>query len=91
MGVWEQVGPLKYKLNHYAWGGNDTTNAPTGIGNPTGPTHVTETIDLCADGKHFTGHFTLDAYDPSGNQVAHIVGVLKGTRITLSTTVGDLL
>ena len=42
------------------------------------------------DGKHFTGTFTLDAYDTSGN-VTHIVGALKGTRITVDTTVSDLL
>jgi hypothetical protein len=42
-------------------------------------------------GKHYTGTFTLDAYDPLGNSLAHIVGVIAGTRITLNTTVGDLL
>lgn len=91
MGVWEQVAPLNYKLNHFAWFGNDTENAPSGIGNPSGPTHVTEQITLSANGNHFTGHFTLDAYDPTGVVVAHIVGLVKGTRITISTKVSDLL
>jgi hypothetical protein len=91
MGVWEQVGPLKYRLNHFAWSGNDTENAPSGIGNPAGPTHITEQVTLGSGGKHFTGHFTLDAYDLTGNVVAHIVGKVEGTRITMSTKVSDLL
>ncbi|HXY49429.1 MAG TPA: hypothetical protein VEI01_08260 [Terriglobales bacterium] len=91
MGVWEKVGESKYKLNHFAWGGNDTTNAPGGIGNPMGPTHIVTEVRLSADGKHYTGKFTLDAYDTSGNLAVHIVGVVAGTRITMETTVGDLL
>jgi hypothetical protein len=46
---------------------------------------------LSADGKHYAGTFTLDAYDPGGNPVAHIVGVIAATRITIHTTVADLL
>ena len=91
LGVWEQTGKHTYKLNHFAWLANDTTNAPSGIGNPSGPTHIVEEVTLGEDGKTFTGKFTLDAYDTSGNVTAHILGVLKGTRITMSTTVGDLL
>jgi len=91
MGVWKKTGTNKYKLNHFAWLANDTANAPGGIGNPTGPTRIFEEVTLSPDGKHYTGRFTLDAYDTLGNQVAHIVGVVTGTRITLDTTVGDLL
>ena len=91
MGVWEVTGKGKYKLNHFAWGGNDTTNAPFGIGNPAGPTHIKEEVTVGPDGKHFTGTFTLDAYDTSGNRTAHITGVIKATRISIDTTVGDLL
>ena len=91
MGVWKRVGESRYKLNHFAWAGNDTTNAPTGIGNPTGPTRIVEEVVLSPDGNHYTGTFTLDAYDMSGNNVAHIIGVISGTRITQETTAGDLL
>ncbi len=90
MGVWEEVGHCKYKLNHFA-GGNDTTNAPGGIGSPTGPTHLREEVTVSPDGKHYTGTFILDAYDTSFNRTAHIVGVLHGTRITMSTTEDDLM
>jgi len=91
MGVWKKTGKSTYKLNHFAWFANDTTNAPSGIGNPTGPTRFVEEVTLSPDGMHYTGTFTLDAYDPSGNPVAHIVGQVAGTRITINTTVPDLL
>jgi hypothetical protein len=91
MGVWKKTGKNTYKLNHFAWLANDTANAPGGIGNPSGPARIFAEITLSPDGKHYTGKFTLDAYDTLGNPVAHIVGVVDGTRITLDTTVGDLL
>ena len=91
MGVWKRTGKNSYKLNHFAWLANDTANAPGGVGNPTGPVRIFEEITLGPDGKSYTGKFTLDAYDTLGNQVAHIVGVIAGTRITLDTTVPDLL
>jgi hypothetical protein len=90
LGVWENKGRSKYKLNHFALG-NDTTNAPTGIGNPAGPTHITEDIVLSRDGNSYTGSFTLDAYDTAGNNVAHIIGQISATRITVNTRVSDLL
>jgi hypothetical protein len=91
MGVWEEVGKCHYKLNHFAWMGNDTTNAPGGIGNPTGPTRITEDVTVSPDGKHYSGTFTLDAYDTSFNLTTQLVGVLNGTRITMGTTVNDLM
>ena len=91
MGVWKKTGTNTYRLNHIAWFANDTTNAPSGIGNPTGPTRVFQQIKLNADGNHYTGTFTLDAYDTSGTLVAHIVGVIAATRVTINTTVPGLL
>jgi hypothetical protein len=90
MGIWKKAGN-KYNLNHFAWGGNDTTNAPAGIGNPAGPTRITETVTLSADGNSYTGTFILKATDTSGNTTAHIVGVVSATRVTMDTTVNDLL
>jgi hypothetical protein len=91
MGVWKRTGRFTYRLNHFAWFANDTANAPGGIGNPTGPTRILQQVTLDPDGKHYSGTFTLDAYDTSGTQVAHIVGVIAATRITVNTTVPDLL
>jgi len=91
MGIWNKSGKSTYKLNHFAWFANDTTNAPSGIGNPQGPARFFEEVTLSPDGNHYTGTFTLDAYDTSGNPVAHITGTIAATRITVNTTVGDLL
>jgi hypothetical protein len=90
MGVWKKTGKDTYKLNHFALG-NDTANAPGGIGNPAGPTRIFELVTLSPDGKHYSGAFTLDAYDTSGNVIAHIVGVISATRITVNTNVPDIL
>jgi hypothetical protein len=91
MGVWKRTGRFTYKLNHFAWFANDTANAPSGIGNPTGPTRIRQRITLSPDGQHYSGMFTLDAYDTSGAQIAHIIGVIAATRISINTTVPDLL
>src|SRR5437764_15330808 len=91
MGIWEKTGKSKYKLNHFAWFANDTANAPSGIGNPTGPVRLFEEVTLSPDGKHYTGTFTVDAYDVAGNEVAHVVGTIAATRVTVDTKVSDLL
>lgn len=90
MGVWKRTGKSSYKLNHFALG-NDTTNAPSGIGNPAGPTQIQEKIILSRDGNCYTGSFTLDAYDTSGNNVAHIIGKVSATRITVNTSASRVM
>ena len=90
LGVWEALGGCKYKLSHIAWAGNDTTNAPEGIGMPQGPTHIVEEVMLSEDGKSYTGTFNLTAYNTSFKSVQTIVGVIKGTRVTTSTTIEEL-
>lgn len=91
LGVWQKTGKFTYKLNHLPWAGNDMTNAPEGIGAPQGGVQIFQEISLSADGNHYTGRFTLDAYDPSGNSTAHIVGVISATRLTVNTKMRDLL
>jgi hypothetical protein len=78
MGVWKRSGSI-YRLNHFALG-NDTS------GNPAGPTHIVENVSLSPDANHYAGTFTLDAYDTSGNNVAHILGVIAARRITVNTS-----
>ena len=41
------------------------------------------------DGKHYAGTFTLDAYDTSNTLIAHLVGVITATRITVHTPAVD--
>ena len=91
MGIWEKTGESTYRLNHIAWLANDTANAPSGIGNPTGPTQIEEAVTLSQDGKHYSGTFTLTAYDTSGNVIVTIKGVIAATRITMQTKAPDLL
>lgn len=57
LGVWEQTGRGKYKVNHMPWLANDMTNAPSGIGNPAGPLQLMEEITLSPDGQHYKGTF----------------------------------
>jgi len=92
MGVWEQTGKLSYKLNHFAWGGNEfAPGTPDGVvGVPSGPTHITESVTLGPGGNHFAGAFTLDAYH-TDNTVTSFTGVVTATRITMTTTINDLM
>ena len=92
LGVWEKTGHNEYSLNHFAWFANQYPNSTdNGIGAPVGPTRITERVILADDGKHFSGTFTLTAYDTSGNQTIQFTGTIAGTRVTSTTTVGDLL
>lgn len=68
---------------------NNTIN---GIGMPVGPTRFVESVTVSPDGNHFSGTFTLDAYDVTGKiDVQSYTGVITATRITTSTTIGDLV
>jgi hypothetical protein len=90
LGVWERTGKSRYKLNHFANGNVIDPTNPTAIGPPGGPTQIVEDIILSRDGNHYTGMFTLDAYDTpaNGNKLlAHIIGVITATRITIHTPV----
>jgi len=68
MGVWEKTGKNRYRLNHFAWLANDTANAPSGVGNPTGPVQIVEDVVLSRDRNHYAGTFVLDAYDASNTR-----------------------
>jgi hypothetical protein len=91
LGVWEKVGPNKYKVNHLPWFGNDTTNAPSGIGNPTGPTRIVEVVTVSEDGNSLSGTFSLRATDTTGKTTAVILGTMTGSRVTVETTIKELL
>jgi hypothetical protein len=92
LGVWKQTGRSSFYLNHFPWFANQfPNNTNNGIGAPTGPTRITEKVNVSSDGQHFTGTFTLTAYDTKGNVMIAFTGALSGTRITTSTTMSDLL
>ena len=96
MGVWEQVGPRTYKLNHFALSYTQGPPANPGEG-PTntfvGPTSITETVTVSPDGKTFTGTFTISDYketDPPNSAAPTIVwqdtikGLISATRVTVN-------
>jgi hypothetical protein len=92
LGVWKQTGKSKFYLNHFAWYANQfPNNTNNGIGDPVGPARFTENVTVAPDGNHFTGTFTLTAYDTQGNVTISFTGALSGTRITTATTTADLL
>ncbi len=84
MGVWKKVSPGHYKLNHFpvSWDQNS---------NLVGVANIREDIFLSRDGKSFTGTFTIDQYDQSGNTLAHLIGVVSATRITVDTPASSIL
>jgi hypothetical protein len=80
LGVWQQVGPRHYRLNHRGLGWNDTGTA------------FQETdvflfdVYLSADGNSYTGTFTLNAYDEKGASMGPTTrGTVTASRITVKT------
>jgi hypothetical protein len=90
LGVWKKTGARSYYLNHIPWLGNDAANAPSGIGNPAGPTQITESVLLSEDGNHYSGNFTLVAYNLDKSVAITFTGVLAATRITTATSATSL-
>ncbi len=78
LGVWKKVGGLRYKLNHFAISFDPNRNL-------VGPANIREKVVLSPGGKTFSGPFTIDQFDQSGNTLAHITGQLAGTRITVDS------
>ena len=78
-GVWRQTGFATYELNHFALGYDATT------GNLNGKSKIGETVTLSSDGNTLVGTFTIDVYDPNGNQVDHLQGQLQASRVTVDT------
>ena len=81
--MWKKAGHSRYKLNHFAisWAN----------GNLLGPANIREDVTLSHDGNGFTGTFTIDQYDQFGNSLVHLVGQIEGKRITVETSVIDVL
>jgi hypothetical protein len=46
---------------------------------------------LCSAIQSFSGTFTVDQFDPAGNSLAHLAGDVTGTRVTVNTTVDQVL
>lgn len=100
MGVWEQVGPRRYRLNHFAisWTQGPAPNANSGPTNTrTGPTSIVEDVTLSPNGKTFTGTFTITDYSEtdsaSGSSLSFadsITGTISASRIDVNTPVSPI-
>ena len=78
LGVWKNVGRSHYKLNHFGLSSNLD-------GTMVGPANIREEVTLGRGGSTYTGSFTIDQFDVSGNLLAHITGQVAATRITVDT------
>jgi hypothetical protein len=85
LGVWQKSGPSSYKLNHFALSFDPS-------GTLIGPAQIREDITLNHKGNQYEGTFTIDQYDLEGNPLPpHITGRVTATRITVDTTVAEVL
>lgn len=84
MGVWQKTGKSSYELNHFALT-FDTSN------NFVGPAQVQEDVTLDKKADQYTGTFKTDFYDPSGNVIVEVVGNITAIRITVNTTIQQVL
>lgn len=84
MGIWHKTGKLTYELNHFALS-FDTS------GNFVGPTQIHEDVTLDKKADQYTGTFKIDQYDPSGNLLQEVLGQIAAIRITVNTTIDQVL
>ena len=77
MGVWKRTGRSTYKLNHFAMGWDPSGTVFIG------PTNLKQEIVLDRSHNSYSGTFTVDQYDTSGNVIAHLDGLVAGQRITV--------
>jgi hypothetical protein len=76
MGVWKKMRRSTYKLNHFglSW---DPTGAFF-----IGPANIKEEVALDNKGNKYSGTFTIDQFDTSGNPLGHVAGLVTAERIT---------
>jgi len=93
MGVWKQIGPRTYRLNHWAlsWVPGyvpGVTQSWSEVGSddsallPAGPANIEETVTVSADGSRYTGSFKILNYAYDGKSITDAVGepfVISGT------------
>ena len=80
LGTWEKTGPRTYSLVHPAFNFDSTGTIVVSI--------FIERVQavIAPDGNSFTGTFTWDSYDFSGNPLpgTHLAGAVTGQRIKVS-------
>jgi hypothetical protein len=84
LGVWQKVGPSSYTLNHFGFA-FDSNGVFLGLA------QIRENVVLDRRGHRFGGTFSIDQYDVAGALVGRIVGRVIATRITVQTTIAQVL
>jgi len=75
MGVWKQIAPSRYHLNHFAlsYDSSGVLNAKV---------NIKEDVTVSANGTTYSGPFTLDVYDPHTNALLqHLSGQVTAQRV----------
>jgi hypothetical protein len=80
LGTWVQTGFLGFELNHFPIAFDPASGKVANYIN------LREQVTIEADGTSFTGTFTENIYDPTGKQVDHLAGTIKGERITVDSS-----
>ena len=75
LGAWRATPQQNFRLIHRVWN-YDTS------GNFLGTIHLTEVVGLGDRGDTYSGSFTLDFYDPSGNFQFEVTGDVVADRIS---------
>jgi len=83
-GVWHKTGKSTYQVNHFglSWDGDH---------NFVGPGQIQESITVNKNGDAYTGTFIIHQYDPSGKTIVELTGNITATRITVDTTIDQVL
>lgn len=74
-GVWEKTGSREFALTFYGVVVDNVSNPQFG-----GTYKVRSKLTLSGDGNEFSGPFTADVFDPSGNLVFTLAGTVEGRR-----------
>jgi len=77
LGVWSQTGRSTFKLYHPAWTFDMN-------GNLTGTAIIRVNVTLNANASKYSGTYTFDFFDNSGNSMGHYEGQVSATRITVN-------
>jgi hypothetical protein len=83
MGIWKKTSRLHYRLNHFAKSWQN--------GVFLGPAQIQEEVVVGEDGNSLSGTWTVDQYDTSGNLLAHLAGKIEAKRLTVHSTIKDVL
>jgi len=86
LGTWKKTGQRRYKLNHFALSWDNTGKfCKPEAGAPScfvGPTNIREEVIVDRHGNTYSGHVTIDQYDPDNNFMFRLTGKISAHRIT---------